>query len=405
MVKFETRGGWAEAAQAPPMRLSILGATGSIGTSTLDLVAREPGRFDIHLVTANGNATALAELARTHKARHAVVADPAQYMALKDALSGSGIVPAAGSAALIEAAAQPVDCTMAAIVGAAGLRPTLAAVENGGRIALANKECLVSAGALFMARVAASGAELLPVDSEHTGVFQSLIGQDRTAIERITITASGGPFRTWSAERIQAATPEQALQHPNWTMGRKITIDSASLMNKGLELVEAHHLFAVPVERLDVVVHAQSIVHALVSFNDGGVIAQLAMPDMRTPIAVALGWPKRMPAPTPRLDLAAIGQLTFERPDLVRFPALGVAIDAMKRGGLAPCALNAANEVAVEAFLGRRISFPKIAVVVADTLAAMERQGDLDGGDSLDACLDADARARIVAAERVPTLG
>jgi 1-deoxy-D-xylulose-5-phosphate reductoisomerase len=383
------------------MTVSILGATGSIGTSTLDLIARHPGRFLVEAVTANSNAEALADVAKRSGARAAVVADPTQYQALKSALSGTRIEAAAGLAALDEAAARPADCVMAAIVGAAGLRSTLVAVQQGRRLALANKECLVSAGHLFMAAVKRSGAELLPVDSEHAGVFQALIGHDRAGIERITITASGGPFRTWNAAEIAAATPEQALKHPNWSMGRKITIDSATLMNKGLELIEAHHLFDVEPDQLDVLVHPQSIVHALVSYVDGAVLAQLACPDMRTPIAMALAWPQRMPAPTQKLDLASLATLNFEAPDLNRFPALGVAIAAMRRGGAATAVLNAANEVAVEAFLAGRLSFPGIAAVVEQTLEAMERGGLLVVPSSLDAVLEIDIAARKVASERL----
>lgn len=390
------------ASETAPQRLTILGATGSIGTSTLDLIGRHADRFDVVAVTANSNADALAAIAKRHRARRAVVADPTQYQVLKAALAGSGIEAAAGAEAVVEAARLPADCVLGAIVGAAGLAPTLAAVAQGCRIALANKECLVSAGGVFMRAVAASGAELLPVDSEHAGVFQALAGHDRTGISKLVITASGGPFRTWSAERIAAATVADALKHPNWVMGRKITIDSATLMNKGLELIEAHHLFDMAPDKLAAIVHPQSIVHALVEYIDGSVVAQLANPDMRSPIALALAWPRRMVAPTPPLDLASIGSLTFEAPDLQRFPALRVAIDALKRGPGATAALNAANEVAVEAFLDGKLRLPGIAIVVERVLNHMDATGgglaapaDVDGVMAIDTAARAQARQHV----------
>lgn len=388
---------------AAPKRLAVLGATGSVGTSTLDLVARHPGRFSVDVVTAHSDVAKLAAIATRFGAKHAAVADPACYRDLKSALAGSGIGVSAGAAALVEAAARPVDCTVAAIVGVAGLEPALAAVTAGRRIALANKECLVAAGDIFTRKVRDVGAELLPVDSEHAGVFQALAGQDQAGVASITLTASGGPFRTWGAAAIAAATPADALKHPNWSMGRKITIDSATLMNKGLELIEAHHLFAMPAEKLGVVVHPQSIVHALVSFMDGSVLAQLANPDMRTPIAMALSWPRRMAAPTPPLDLAQIATLTFEQPDPARFPALGLAIAAMKRGGLAPAALNAANEVAVAAFLDGRIPFPRIAATVDAALNRLERAGELGVPQSLEGVLAVGHTAALVASECMST--
>jgi 1-deoxy-D-xylulose-5-phosphate reductoisomerase len=290
---------------------------------------------------------------------------------------------------------------MAAIMGAAGLRPTVAAARRGVRVALANKECLVSAGQVFMNTVARCGAELLPVDSEHSAVFQAIGSNPLASVERIVITASGGPFRTWAREEIAAARCEDALKHPNWSMGRKITIDSATLMNKGLELIEAYHLFPVGLERLGVVVHPQSIVHCLVSYADGSVIAQMAMPDMRTPIAFALGFPDRMAAPTRRLDLGAIGQLTFEPPDEQRFPALRLAREALQRGGSAPAVLNGANEVAVEAFLDRRIGFLDIAATVAKCLEAADREGLLVDLNSLDDVLAADSAARRLARDTI----
>ena len=315
--------------------ISILGATGSIGTSTLDLIKREPERYRVESISARRNAAALGKIAREVGARHAVVADHAAYRELKDALSGSRIEAAAGEDALVEAAQRPADWVMAAISGAVGLKPTLAAVERGATVALANKECLVCAGGLFMRSAAKFGARILPVDSEHNAVFQALGSGNWGDVRRVILTASGGPFRTWSLDAINAATPEQALKHPNWSMGPKITIDSATLMNKGLEIIEAHHLFALPSEQIDVLVHPQSVVHGLVEFRDGSVVAQLGSPDMRIPIAHCLAWPRRIDGPAARLDLAAVKQLTFEAPDLERFPALrpGATRDGNGRGG------------------------------------------------------------------------
>jgi len=384
-------------AAGAPRRITVLGATGSVGASTLDLVARNPQMFEVVALTAHRNVAALAELARRHRAELAVVADPACHHALKEALAGSGIEAAAGEAALIEAALRPADCVMAGIIGAAGLNPTIAAVGQGRRVALANKECLVSAGEIFMEAVRRAGTELVPADSEHAAVFQLTAGADPAAIERIVLTASGGPFRTWSREQMARATPQEALCHPNWSMGRKITIDSATLMNKGLELIEAYHLFPVEADQLEVVVHPQSIVHALVAYRDGSVLAQLANPDMRTPIALSLSWPSRMTAPTKRLDLVALGSLSFEPPDEERFRALGLARRALERGGLAPAVLNAANEVAVEAFLSDRIGFLQIAQLVAETLEAAESGGVLGEARDLPAVLAADAAARRLA--------
>ncbi|MEQ8825806.1 MAG: 1-deoxy-D-xylulose-5-phosphate reductoisomerase [Filomicrobium sp.] len=380
-------------------RLTVLGATGSIGSSTLDLVRRNPEAFDVVALTAQTNVDKLAESARAVSAKRAVIADEGQYEALKQALSGSGIEVAAGAEALVEAAEVPVDCTIAAIVGAAGLRPSLAAVRGGGRLALANKECLVSAGDVFMREVAEAGCELLPVDSEHSAAFQVLRDSDRGAVEKIVLTASGGPFRDWPAEKIASATREQALKHPNWSMGAKITVDSATMMNKGLELIEALHLFPVQADQLGMVVHPQSIVHCLVSFVDGSVLAQMAHPDMRTPIALALSWPQRMDAPTRRLDLSEIGQLTFEAADEVRFPAIRVSRAAMERGGTAPAILNAANEVAVASFLEGRIKVPEIAAVVEDTLDMSEQRGEICCANVLDDVLSCDTNARAFATE------
>lgn len=386
-----------------PRRVSVLGATGSIGQSTLDLIGRTPEAFEVIALTANTNARELAGLARRHRARLAVLADPAGYAELKSLLAGSGIEAAAGEDALVAAATLPADCVVAAIVGAAGLRPTFAAVAQGRRVALANKECLVTAGHVFMAAVAAAGTELLPVDSEHSAAFQALGSADLADVERITLTASGGPFRTWPKERIAAATREQALQHPNWSMGPKITIDSATLMNKGLELIEAFYLFPVGVDRLDVVVHPQSIIHCLVSYRDGSVLAQLANPDMRTPIALSLSYPARMSAPTPPLDLVKLGSLTFEAPDLERFPALGLARAALERGGGAPAVFNAANEIAVAAFLERRIGFLDIATTVATSLDRAEGESLFRAPRSLADVLAADEAARAVARNVIGT--
>ena len=378
-------------------RVSVLGATGSVGQSTLDLIGRNAAMFEVVALTANRNVEALAELAIRHRAALAVVADESRYGALKESLSGSGIEVAAGAAALVEAATLSADCVVAGIMGAAGLRPTLAAVAQGRRVALANKECLVSAGEIFMDAVRAAGTELLPVDSEHSAAFQAIAGADPGSIERIVLTASGGPFRTWSMEQLARATPKEALRHPNWSMGRKITIDSATLMNKGLELIEAYHLFPVEAEQLDVVVHPQSIIHALVEFRDGSMLAQLASPDMRTPIALSLTWPARMATPTKRIDLVELGQLSFERPDERRFLALSLGRQALQRGGMAPAVLNAANEVAVEAFLQERLGFLQIAQLVANTLDMAEGRGLLGEANDLNAVVAVDTAARQLA--------
>lgn len=378
-------------------RLSVLGATGSIGKSTLDLVERSPGAFEIIALTAQSNAQALAALARRHRARLAVIGDEGLVDELKDCLSGTGIRVAGGTEALVEAAAEPADCVMAAIVGAAGLRPTFEAVRQGRRVALANKECLVSAGDVFMGEVSRYGTELLPVDSEHSAALQALAGADPASIEQIILTASGGPFRAWDLQRLARATPEEAVRHPNWSMGNKISIDSATLMNKGLELIEAYHLFPVSAQQLAVVVHPQSIVHCLVSYRDGSVLAQMSCPDMRTPIALSLAWPRRMAAPTERLDLIKIASLSFEAPDEARFPALRVAREALHRGAAAPAVLNAANEVAVAAFLSRRIGFLDIARMVELTLEQAERQGLICAPATLGDVLAVDDEARLLA--------
>ena len=349
--------------------ITILGATGSIGQSTLDLVERSPELFRVEAITARTNVQDLAAIARRTGAKLAVIADEPRYQELKDALAGSGCEVAAGQGALVEAAARPADLVMAAIVGCAGLRPVMAAVEAGRTVALANKEALVTAGSLMIDAARRANATILPVDSEHNAIFQCLAGSNAEHVSRLLLTASGGPFRTWEAEAIRRATPAQAVAHPNWSMGAKISVDSATLMNKGLELIEAHHLFGLPSERLDVVVHPQSVVHSMVEFIDGSVLAQMGPSDMRVPIAHVLAWPERIATPVERLDLARIGSLDFEVPDLDRFPALRLAREAMEAEGAAPIVLNAANEVAVEAFLGGRVQFFEIADIVARALA------------------------------------
>ena len=362
---------------ARPRRLAILGATGSIGRSCARVIGAAPGRFVVVSVASGRDGAALGRLALELGAQFAAIADPAGYDDLKAALAGSGVEAAAGAEAVREAALREADLVVSAIVGAAGLEPTFAAVAAGRAVALANKETLVCAGGAVMRTAKRSGTVLLPMDSEHNALFQAIGARDPDSIEMMTITASGGPFREWSAERIARATREEALAHPNWVMGPKVTVDSAGLMNKGLELIEAHFLFGLPPERLDVVVHPQSIVHGLIAFSDGSLIAGMASPDMRTPIAHCLAYPDRIASGVRPPDLAALGRLTFERADLARFPALGLAIDALKAGGGAPTALNAANEVAVAAFLDRRIGFSEIARLVSRTISAMQAGGEL----------------------------
>ncbi|MFA6265404.1 MAG: 1-deoxy-D-xylulose-5-phosphate reductoisomerase [Pseudolabrys sp.] len=379
--------------------VSILGATGSIGSSTIDLIKREPDRFRVEAVTANRNAAALARIARDVGARIAVLADVDGYAELKGALAGTGIEAAAGEAGLIEAAQRPADWVMAAIAGAVGLKPTMAAIERGATVALANKECLVCAGSVFMRRAKASGATVLPVDSEHNAIFQALGAGRREDVSRVILTASGGPFRTWTLEQINAATPDQALKHPNWSMGPKVTIDSATLMNKGLEVIEAHHLFSLEPDEIEVLVHPQSVVHGMVEFRDGSVVAQLGPADMRVPIAHCLAFPERIDGPVPRLDLAALRELTFENPDLRRFPALGLARQAMVAGGAAPTVLNAADEVAVAEFMAGRLSFPGIPALVEATLDAAGRRGLLADPANVEAALAVDHTARTLARE------
>jgi 1-deoxy-D-xylulose-5-phosphate reductoisomerase len=327
--------------------VTILGATGSVGCNTIDLIRRNPSAFSVEAITGGGNATLLAEQALSLRPRFVAIADTKSYGALKEALSGSGIEIAAGMDAVIAAAERPSDWVMSAIVGAAGLAPTLAAVRRGGIVALANKESLVCAGNLMMREVARSGATLLPVDSEHNAIYQVFDFERYDAVEELILTASGGPFRDSALDDMAAATPEQAVAHPNWDMGAKISVDSATMMNKGLELIEAHQLFAIAEERISILVHPQSVIHSLVRYKDGSVLAQLGQPDMRTPIAYTLAWPNRMEVPVDRLDLAALGRLDFEEPDAKRFPALSLAREALRSGGAAPTVLNAANEVAV----------------------------------------------------------
>jgi 1-deoxy-D-xylulose-5-phosphate reductoisomerase len=385
----------------PPRRITILGATGTIGDATVRLIeASPPGAYAVEAVTAHRDAAKLADIARRLRARLAVVADPAALPALREALSGSNIATAAGAAAIEEAAAREADWVMVAIVGAAALPPTLAALRRGATVALANKECLVCAGAVVMETARRHGARLLPVDSEHSAIFQLLDPNRLAQVEKIVLTASGGPFREWTLERMASATPDQAVAHPNWRMGRKISVDSATMMNKGLELIEAAHLFPVPLETFGVVVHPQSIVHGLVHYADGSVTAQLATPDMTTPIAVALAWPARMTTSTARLDLALMGTLSFFAPDHARFPSLRLCEAALAAGGAAPSVLNAANEVAVDLFLDRRIGFLDIARLVARVL---DRLGAPPAG-SLAQVMAADAEARAVATAEAAVL-
>ncbi len=371
---------------AVPRRVTVLGSTGSIGCNTIDLIARHPEAFEVEALTAQRSVAQLAEQARAVGSKQAVIGDPTLYGALKEALAGTDTVAAAGRDALVEAAAAPADFVMAGIVGAAGLRPTLAAAAQGAVIGLANKECLVCAGSLMLAEVERGGATLLPVDSEHNAIYQVFDFERADSVEKIVLTASGGPFREASMETMAQATPEQAVAHPNWDMGAKISVDSATMMNKGLEMIEAFHLFPVDAEQIEVLVHPQSVIHSMVAYEDGSVLAQLGTPDMRTPIAYALAWPARMMAPSPRLDLAALGRLTFEPPDPVRFPALRLAREALTQGGSAPIVLNAANEVAVGGFLERRIGFLEIAQLVERCLEQTNHRaiGGLDDVYAMD---------------------
>ena len=380
-------------------RMTILGATGSVGASTLDLVRRNPDEWRIEVLTAHSNVAELAKLAREFGAKQAVIGDDGLYGELQAALAGSGVEAAAGRKALCEAAARPVDLVMAAIVGCAGLAPVMAAIEQGQTVALANKEALVSAGEVMTAAVDKHGATLLPVDSEHNAIFQCLQGGKLDEVRTITLTASGGPLRL--VEDLDAVTPEQAIAHPNWDMGAKISVDSATMFNKGLELIEAHHLFPVGLDRIRIVVHPQSVIHSMVEYRDGSTLAQLGPPDMRVPIASCLAWPARMDTPMDPLDLAGIGELSFFNPDEERFPATKLARQAAEAGGAAPAVLNAANEIAVAAFLSGKIKFSRIALMVESVLNA----GNLPPAPrSLDDVLVIDEAARRLATAQMETV-
>jgi 1-deoxy-D-xylulose-5-phosphate reductoisomerase len=382
--------------------VTVLGATGSIGTSTIDLLRRSRDRFRVEALTAHSNVAALAELAIEFNVSFAAVAEEARYDELKAALAGTGIAVGAGESAMIEAAQRPANWVMAAMSGAAGLKPAIAAAERGVTVALANKECLVCAGEVFMRQAEKSGACVLPVDSEHNALFQAMGAGRREDLTKVILTASGGPFRTWSREQIENATVEQALKHPNWSMGRKITIDSASMFNKGLEIIEAYHLFDLEPDQIEVLVHPQSIIHGLVEFSDCSVIAQMGAPDMRTPIAHCLAWPERIDGPAKKLDLAAIGQLTFEAPDPVRFPSLRLVQEALRAGGAMPTVFNAANEVAVDAFLNGRIGFGGIARLVEATMEAASRTNSLPR--TADDALSIDHTSRNMARDILPEI-
>jgi 1-deoxy-D-xylulose-5-phosphate reductoisomerase len=375
-----------------PKRVVVLGATGSVGRTALAVIAEHPDLFRVEALVAGRDVEALAQLARTYHPKMVAIADEAGASALKTALSGTGIDTGAGAQAVIDAACIDCDIVVAGIVGTSGLLPTFAAVKQGRTIALANKECLVCAGEAFMAGVEHYGARILPLDSEHNALFQVLDGQDKQFVTKMTLTASGGPFRNWSKDAIDSASVEQALANPNWSMGPKITIDSASMMNKGLELIEAHHIFGIPSDRLDVLIHQQSIIHGLISFADGSVSAGMAMPDMRVPTAHCLAYPDRIASGVVPLDLAAIGQLSFERPDLIRFPALALAYQALAAGGVMPAVMNAANEVAVQTFLKGQCAFGAVPDIVA---AVMEKAvGWTVGESSIERYLSADLDAR-----------
>jgi 1-deoxy-D-xylulose-5-phosphate reductoisomerase len=386
-----------------PRKVVVLGSTGSVGLSTLSLFEESCAPVEILALTAGRNVERLIEQARRWKPVVAVIEDATKFQTLKDGLAGTGVRAAAGAAAVAEAAAMGADWVMSAIVGAAGLAPTVAAARTGAVIALANKESLVCAGPALLAIAKAAGGSVIPVDSEHSAIFQVLQPACAHRVSRLILTASGGPFRTWDKAAMAAATPEQAIAHPNWSMGAKISVDSATMMNKGLEMIEASYLFGTPEDRVDVVVHPQSVIHSLVEYVDGSTLAQLGAPDMRAPIACAFAWPDRLPWPAPLLDLPAYGQLTFESPDLDRFPSINIAREALRLGGGAPTAMNAANEVAVAAFLDRGIGFLDIAAAVAGTLERMNSLGDLSvaESDAVDNAMMIDASARRIAAEVV----
>ncbi len=386
---------WVAPSPGEPRGVTILGSTGSVGQSTVDLIARDPTRYRVEALVARSSVELLAEQARRLRARLAVVADPDCYQALKAALAGTSIEVAAGPEAVIQAAERPAEWVMAAVVGFAGLAPTLAAARRGAMVALANKEALVCAGRLLIDAIEQSGGVLLPVDSEHNAIFQVFEPDQHRAVDRLILTASGGPFRNWSLADMADVTPEQALAHPNWDMGDKISIDSATMMNKGLELIEAQLLFGLPEEQVDIVVHPQSVIHSMVAYRDGSVLAQLGTADMRIPISHALGWPARIDGPSAKLDFMSIPALTFERPDSGRFPSLRLAREALVTGGAAPIVLNAANEAAVAAFLARRIRFLDIARIVEDVMAGWN--GLSDTVDALQQVHAADLEARRLA--------
>ena len=383
-------------------RITVLGATGSVGASTLDLMAQAEatgtGAFEVEVLTGGANIAKLAEQARRWRPKLAVTADPARLDDLRDALSGTDVSVAAGDAAIVEAATRPADWIMASIVGAAGLKSAWAAAGTGATLALANKESLVCCGPALIERVKRAGGRLIPVDSEHSAIFQVFPAEAPERVAKLILTASGGPFRKTPREQMVAITPEQAVAHPNWSMGAKISVDSATMANKGLEMIEAAYLFDMPQDRIDVVVHPESIIHSLVEYVDGSTLAQMGPPDMRTPIACALAWPDRIAWPAPKLDLAALGRLTFEAPDLTRFPALDLARQALKAGGATPAVFNAANEVAAFAFLDRKLAFLNIAAVVAETLERATKAGMVFGsGDACGAALAVDAETRRMA--------
>lgn len=397
MKAFKQPVDFSAQTHAVPRRVTVLGSTGSVGTQTLELIEANPGKFTVTALTANQNVDLLIKQALLLQPKLAVIGDESKYKILKDGLSGKGIEIAAGADAIIYAAQRDSDWVMAAIVGAAGLPPTLAAVKSGATVAFANKECLVCAGPLMMREVRQHGAHLLPVDSEHNAIYQVFDDEGREGIERLILTASGGPFRHTSLEDMAHVTPQEAVRHPVWSMGAKISIDSATMMNKGLEIIEAHFLFDMPEEKIDVIVHPQSVIHSMVEYKDGSVLAQLGSPDMRTPIAYALAYPDRMETPAARLNLAQIGSLTFEEPDTTRFRSLVLTRESLKLGGTSPTILNAANEIAVDAFLKGQIGFLDIARIVEETLSAIERSPL----DNLEAVIINDTAARRVAAEKI----
>ncbi|WP_321340228.1 1-deoxy-D-xylulose-5-phosphate reductoisomerase [uncultured Cohaesibacter sp.] len=397
MSKTSSVGTSAQGHEGAPKTISVLGASGSVGDSALDIIAGSPDRYRVNALTANRNVDKLACAAIKAGARFAVVADEGFYADLKDALSGHDIEVGAGQSAVEEAAGRPADIVIGAIVGAAGICPTMAALQAGNQVALANKEALVCAGDLVMAQAERLGKPILPVDSEHSAVFQVYERANREEIAKIVLTASGGPFRTWDKDAIANASIEQALAHPNFSMGNKITIDSASMMNKGLELIEAHHLYGVSADKLKVVVHPQQIIHGMVAYSDGSLLAQLGAPDMRIPVAHCLAWPERAPAKTDRISLVEIGQFTFEAPDYERFPCLRLAKEALERGDSLPNILNAANEIAVAAFLAGDIAFGGIAELVEKVMADFVRRGEVGAARDVNDVLALDHAARGVA--------